>query len=195
MAKHEATGTVAQVLVGQTKGTLVTTVETTIRITPEGVEGDLHAGLSRASDSRTPWYKRGLPIHNTRQVSLIAAEEMAELAAALGLPEVLPAWLGANIMVQGIADFSHLPPASRIFFPDRTVLFVTEQNFPCVQPGRVLQEQFADEPGLAQRFVKAALHLRGIVALVEHPGTVSAGDAVRVAVAEQIPYRGLVPVS
>ncbi|MDQ6603490.1 MAG: MOSC domain-containing protein [Chloroflexota bacterium] len=186
--KRELTGQVARVLVGRDTVSLVTTSDTTIEITMEGVAGDKHAGITRLSDSRTPWFTRGTVIRNSRQVSLVAAEDLERIAAALELPVIEPEWLGANLVLRDIPDFSHLPPGSRLFFPDAAVLVVTEQNFPCIQPGRVIQEQYPDATRLAQQFPKAALHLRGIVACVERPGTIRAGDTVRVDVIEQAIY-------
>ena len=186
--KRELTGQVARVLVGRDTVSLVTAGETTIEITMEGVAGDKRAGITRLSDSRTPWFTRGTVIRNSRQVSLVAAEDLERIAAALELPVIEPEWLGANLVLRDIPDFSHLPPGSRLFFPDAAVLVVTEQNFPCIQPGRVIQEQYPDATQLAQQFPKAALHLRGIVACVERPGTIRAGDTVRVDVIEQAIY-------
>jgi len=188
--KREVTGQVARVLVGRDAVSLVTTRETMIEITMEGVAGDKHAGITRLSDSRTPWFTRGTVIRNSRQVSLVAAEELERIATAMDLPVIEPEWLGANLVLGNLPDFSHLPPGSRLFFPDHTVLVVTEQNFPCVYPGKVIQAQYPDTPRLAQHFPKAALHLRGLVACVEYPGTIREGDTVRVDVIEHVPYRG-----
>ncbi|MCA1666635.1 MAG: MOSC domain-containing protein [Thermomicrobia bacterium] len=186
--KRELTGQVVRVLVGRDAASLVTTKETAVTITMEGVAGDKHAGITRLSDSRTPWFTRGTVIRNSRQISLVAAEELARLAAAIDLPVIEPEWLGANVVLRDIPDFSHLPPGSRLFFPDQTVLVVTEQNFPCIYPGKIIQAQYPDVARVAQTFPKAALHLRGPVACVEYPGTIREGDPVRVDVIEQISY-------
>ncbi|MGI8857874.1 MAG: MOSC domain-containing protein [Thermomicrobiales bacterium] len=188
--KRALTGQVTRTLVGRDAVSLVTTKERAIRITMEGVAGDKHAGITRLSDSRTPWYTRGIVIRNSRQVSLVSAEDLERIAAALALPVIEPEWLGANLVLRDIPDFSHLPPGSRLFFPDDAVLVVTEQNLPCVQPGRVIQEQYPDAARLAQQFPKVALHLRGIVACVERPGAISEGDTVRIDVIEHTPYGG-----
>ncbi len=184
------TGQVVRVLVGRDAVSLVTTRETAIAITMEGVAGDKHAGITRLSDSRTPWFTRGTVIRNSRQVSLVAVEELERMAAAMDLPVIEPEWLGANLVLRDLPDFSHLPPGSRLFFPDQAVLVVTEQNFPCVYPGKIIQEQYPDAPRLAQTFPKVALHLRGLVACVEYPGTIREGDPVRVDVIAQTIYRG-----
>jgi len=184
------TGQVVRVLVGRDAVSLVTTKETTIEITLEGVAGDKHAGITRLSDSRTPWFTRGTVIRNSRQVSLVSVEDLDRMATVMELPVIEPEWLGANLVLRDIPDFSHLPPGSRLFFPDQTVLVVTEQNFPCVYPGKIIQAQYPDASRIAQTFPKAALHLRGLVACVEYPGTISEGDTVRVDVIEHAPYRG-----
>lgn len=188
--KREMTGQVVRVLVGRDAVSLVTTKETTIEITLEGVAGDKHAGITRLSDSRTPWFTRGTVIRNSRQVSLVSVEDLDRMATVMELPVIEPEWLGANLVLRDIPDFSHLPPGSRLFFPDQTVLVVTEQNFPCVYPGKIIQAQYPDASRIAQTFPKAALHLRGLVACVEYPGTISEGDTIRVDVIEHAPYRG-----
>ncbi len=188
--KREVTGHVVWALVGRDAVSLVTTRETAIAITMEGVAGDKHAGITRLSDSRTPWFTRGTVIRNSRQISLVSLEDLDRMATAMDVPGIEPEWLGANLVLRDIPDFSHLPPGSRLFFPDHTVLVVTEQNFPCVYPGKIIQAQYPDAPRLAQTFPKAALHLRGLVACVEYPGTIREGDTVRVDVIEHAPYRG-----
>src|SRR3954452_11149033 len=95
-------GIVRRALVARDRDSLVTAPEARINLTWEGVEGDRHAGLTRRSDSRTPHYRRGTEIRNTRQVSLVSAEELAVIADRLGMLRVLPEWLGANLTVAGI---------------------------------------------------------------------------------------------
>jgi hypothetical protein len=172
--------TVTFVGVGLSPSTLVTTAQNPITLSWEGVEGDTHAGLMRKSDAREPHYPRGTLIRNHRQVSLVSAEELAEVATAMQLPHLLPEWLGANICLSGIPNFTQLAPATRLFFSDGAVLMVTYENLPCVGPGKVIQAQFSERGGLQSRFPKAALHKRGLVAVVEKPGTVRLGEGVAV---------------
>ena len=51
-----------------------------------GLVGDRHAGFVKQSDGRTPQYPRGTPIRNTRQVSIVAEEELAMMAARMDVP-------------------------------------------------------------------------------------------------------------
>jgi hypothetical protein len=46
----------------------------------DGVEGDYHAGPTRKSGGREPWYPRGTEIRNERQLSIVAADELAMAA-------------------------------------------------------------------------------------------------------------------
>jgi hypothetical protein len=173
------TGKVLAVLVGRDPHALVSTPQPEVNVTFEGFEGDLHAGFTRPSDARKPFYPRGTLIRNDRQVSLVSTEELARVAQALGLPEIRPEWLGANLLIEGVADFTRLPPATRLFFSSGAVLLVSAENNPCSGPGRVLQAQFPASRA-AKDFPRAALHQRGLVAVVERPGLIRAGDTVSV---------------
>jgi len=144
-----------------------------------GLEGDRHSGISRPSCSRTPWHKRGTEIANTRQISLVAIEDCREIALRLGVPSVDPRLLGANLLLEGIEQFTALPPSTRLQFPSGATLFITEENRPCRLPGRELALEY-NEPRFEMLFPKVAAGLRGVVALVESPGEVAAGDACRV---------------
>jgi MOSC domain-containing protein YiiM len=144
-----------------------------------GIAGDRHAGATRAADARAPWHSRGTPIANTRQLSFVSVEECAEVAALLGIPEVDPALLGANLLLEGFPELSFLPLATRLQFPSGATIFVTEQNAPCIHPARKLAEAHGD-PRLAALFPKMAIGRRGLVGLVERAGLVRTGDAVRV---------------
>ena len=62
-----------------------------------GLSGEVHAGLTRPSCSRvTKQYPRGTEIRNVRQLCVVSAEEMAEVAADMGLSAMDYAWVGAS---------------------------------------------------------------------------------------------------
>ncbi len=184
------TGTVRETLAGWDAGSLVTTACPGIEIDFEGVIGDRHRGYTRPADARVPHYPRGTPIRNTRQLSLVSVEELRDIAAALQLPAVTGAWLGANLVIEGIPRLTRIPAGSRLFFPDGTALAVEGENLPCTGPGRVIAAQHPERADLAGRFPKAALHLRGLVAWVERPGKIRPGDSMEIRVAECLPYPG-----
>ena len=84
------TGIISGVYIGQHRHTLASSRIPGVQATFEGLEGDLHAGLTRVSDVRVPHYPRCTLIRNTRQFSMLSVEELAEVAGALGIPEVRP---------------------------------------------------------------------------------------------------------
>ncbi len=170
-------GMVLAVLVGRNKHSLVSVPQTEVNATFEGLEGDRHAGFTRPADARKPFYPRGTPIRNDRQVSLVAVEELAQVAQALELPEIRPEWLGANLLIGGIPALTLLPPHTRLFFEGGVVLLVSEENLPCSGPGKVLQTHFPENPH-CKEFPRAALHKRGLVAVIERPGLIRLGEQV-----------------
>jgi hypothetical protein len=159
---------------------LASTPVEAVTVTLDGFAGDRHAGPTRRADARVPFFPRGTVIRNTRQISLIAEEELAAIAAALGIAAVDPAWLGANLVTRGLPQLTALPPGTRLFFPAKATLVVTGENELCIQPGRTIAAYHPDMPKLAGRFVKAALGRRGLVAWVERAGTIRAGDTLQV---------------
>ncbi len=177
---HPPEGFVVSALLGLDRDSLVTTPFDQVQVVLEGFGGDRHAGMTRPSDTRTPHYPRGTIIRNDRQVSLLSVEEMAVVSARLGLPEIRPEWLGANLLLEGIPQLTRLPPASRLFFVQGAVLYISGENNPCIHPGKILQVHYPDRPDLAPAFVKAAAHLRGLVAVVEKPGVIARGNTVSV---------------
>ena len=178
--RNESIGYLKSLLTGNDPDALLTVKRNTVQASLEGLEGDKHSGFTRASDSRTPFYERGTLIRNDRQISIVSSEELALIAGRLGLPEILPEWLGANLEIVGIPNLTLLPPTTRIFFPQEAVLTVTAENHPCKGPGRILQQQYVHEPDLVARFVQAAQHLRGVVAVVERAGVITVDDELRV---------------
>jgi hypothetical protein len=156
-----------------------------------GYSADCHAGETRPSCSRvTGQYPRGTTIRNVRQVSLVSAEELAEIAAALGLDRVEPAWVGASVVVEGIPDFSHVPPSSRLQGPDGATLTVDMQNRPCRFPAKTIETA---RPGRGKRFKEVAGGRRGVTAWVERPGVLRLGDVLRLHVPDQRPWAHLEP--
>ncbi len=149
-----------------------------LSLTLNGIEGDRHAGVQRGADARTPWHRRGTPIANTRQLSILSVEDCAEIALILDIEEVDPALLGANVVIGGFPQLSLLAPASRLQFPSGATIFVTEQNAPCRHPAEKLAAAY-DRPRLVAGFARAAIGRRGVVGIVEREGPVVIGDPVR----------------
>ncbi|MFD3191705.1 MOSC domain-containing protein [Sedimentitalea sp. HM32M-2] len=152
----------------------------------EGLAGERHEGLTRPSCARvTDLYTKGTTIRNTRQLSLLSAEELDMIAADMELATLDPALIGATMVVRGIADFSHIPPATRLQAPSGAVLTVDLENGPCVFPGREIE---AEAPGHGKLFKPAAADRRGVTAWVERPGTIKLGDRLRLFLPDQRPW-------
>ncbi len=149
-----------------------------MRLTFAGPEGDCHTGLTRKSDSRTlPLYKRDIDIRNVRQVTLLAVEELADIADRLKIPAIDPSWFGANIVVKSVPDFTLLPPSTRLQFPSGATLVVDMENYPCSQIAKVVERH---HPGTQFNVVKAAMHKRGVTAWVEREGEIHTGDSIKI---------------
>ena len=148
-----------------------------------GPAGEAHGGLTRPACSRVAaLHKRGTEIRNVRQLTILCAEELAAIAARMGLPALDPAWLGASVVVSGLPDFTHLPPSSRLQAPAGTTLTVDMENRPCHLPAEVIE---AARPGAGAAFRAAAKGRRGVTAWVERPGPLALGDALRLFVPDQ----------
>ncbi|MGO4853727.1 MOSC domain-containing protein [Phaeovulum sp. W22_SRMD_FR3] len=155
----------------------------TLTLSFAGPEGEDHGGLTRPSCSRVlDQYPRGTEIRNVRQLTIVSAEELAQIAATMGLDALDPAWLGATLVLEGIPDLSHLPPSSRLQGAAGATVVIDMQNRPCTLPARVIEEA---RPGFGARFKPAAVGLRGVTAWVEREGNLSLGEVMRLHVPDQ----------
>jgi len=151
-----------------------------------GFEGDAHAGLTRASCVRVKGqYPMGTEIRNVRQLSILSLEDLEKIAAKMDIPQVMPEWVIANLVVSGIPDFTLLPPSSRLIFAAGTALVVDMENRPCAYPGSIIE---AHHPGKGKSFARSALNCRGVTAWVEREGLISVGDSIAVHIPEQACY-------
>ncbi|MFU8777812.1 MAG: MOSC domain-containing protein [Roseovarius sp.] len=154
-----------------------------VDVTFAGVAGEEHAGLTRPSCSRVvSQHPKGTEIRNARQFSLLSAEDMAALAAAMGIARLDPAWLGASLVIAGIPDLSHLPPSSRLQGPDGVTLVVDMENRPCHLPAKVIETH---APGFGAKFKRAAVGRRGVTAWVEREGRLALGQMLRLHIPDQ----------
>lgn len=127
-------------------------------------------------------YPRGAEIFNRRQLTVVSLEDCALIAHALGLRQILPEWLGANLALSGVSSLTSLSPGSRLVFASGAGLVCEEENLPCIHPGNIVQSYYPAIPKLASRFVRAALGRRGICCVVESPGMIYAGGTVTIAI-------------
>jgi len=141
-----------------------------------GVAGEAHSGLTRPSCVRVKTqFPEGTEIRNVRQLSILSAEEMAATAAEMGLDRLEPEWVGASMIVEGIDDFTHLPPSSRLMNAAGTSLVIDMHNRPCQFPAREIEQERA---GFGKHYKPAAQGRRGVTAWVEREGMIRQGDAI-----------------
>jgi hypothetical protein len=143
-----------------------------------GPVGDRHHGETMRSDVRqASVFAKGTVIRNHRQVSLVAAEELALIAEAMGLPDLAPGLIADNICTEGIPDLTALPRMTRLVFDGGAVLLLGGENLPCTIAGALVEAVHGTAP---QAFPKAAIGRRGVTGWVEHPGVVRPGEGLRV---------------
>ncbi len=151
-----------------------------------GFEGEVHAGVTRPSCSRvTMLYPRDTEIRNVRQLCVVSAEEMGEVARDLGLQAMDYAWVGASLVLEGIPDLTYLPPSSRLQGPDGVTLVVDMENLPCQEPAVTIEKA---RPGQGKGFKTAAKGKRGVTAWVEREGVLRLGDEVKLLIPAQRPW-------
>jgi hypothetical protein len=153
----------------------------------QGIPGARHYGFTRKAGPREPWYKRGMEMRSGRQITAVSREDLAAIAAAMHVERIAPEWIGANIVVSGVPHFTLLPPGTRIVFAEATIV-VEAPNAPCKIAGAAIAGHLtpgAAPGGLDLAFPAKTKGLRGVVASVERPGTIRAGEPVTVKVPPQ----------
>lgn len=154
-----------------------------VAVSYAGIAGEAHGGLTRPSCSRVvAQYPKGTEIRNVRQFSVLSVEELAAIAAEMGVARIEPSWVGASLVVEGIPDFTHVPPSARLQGPDGVALVVDMENRPCHLPARVIDAHAA---GFGQRFKRAAEGRRGVTAWVEREGVLRVGEMLRLHIPDQ----------
>ena len=149
-----------------------------------GFVGESHFGVTRPSCVRVrSQHKQGTTINNVRQLSVMSAEEIAHIAEKMGLEDIDPTLLGASLILEGIADFTHVPPSSRLQSATTgATLMVDMVNRPCILPGREIE---MEHEGFGAKFKPAAVGKRGVTASVEREGLLEIGDVMRLHIPDQ----------
>jgi len=154
-----------------------------VDVSYDGFPGERHTGLTRESCVRVKEiYAEGTEIRNVRQISIISEEDMALVAEGMGLDRIEPEWLGANLLLAGIPNFTLLPPSTRLLFSGGACLVVDMENEPCGYPAQEIQKVHGSKGRL---FVKNARHRRGVTAWVEKEGPIAEGDTIKVFIPNQ----------
>lgn len=169
--------------VSEAGGTLRSEPLDTVDATLDGFPGEAHGGATRPACTRVKTqYERGTAIRNVRQLSILSAEELAQIAAKMEMDRIDPAWVGASMIVEGIPDFSHVPPSSRLMAPSGAGITIDMENRPCIYPGREIEKE---AEGFGKRFKPAAKGLRGVTAWMEYGGRLSVGDELVLHIPDQ----------
>lgn len=148
-----------------------------------GIAGEAHGGVTRASCVRVKsQHPKGTEIANVRQLSVLSAEELDLIRAEMGIGRFDPAWVGASLVIEGIPDFTHVPPSSRLQAPSGATLVIDMENRPCVLPAPLID---AVHPGAGKLFKPAAKGRRGVTAWVEREGMIALGDVLTLHVPDQ----------
>ncbi len=162
-----------------------------IRVEFDGVVDDRHQSFSRTCFGGDKQAKGSLR-RNERQWSAVSVEELAEISEKMDLSAPLSAAdVGANLCLQGVDELSRLPMGSILEFPSGAVLMVSEYNPPCRDKGAQLASKYETRSGVVLSdtdFPKAAKLTRGVVGVVEVPGTIVPGDEVVITVYEHPPW-------
>ena len=175
--------------VGDRDASLKSSAAAAARLSFAGLEGEAHSGLTRPSDVRVEdLYPLDTAIRNTRQLSILSAEDIEAIASDMGLAALKPEFLGANLVIRGLPWFTLVPPASRLQFAGGATVTVDMENLPCNHPAREIETV---HPGHGRKFKAAARRRRGVTAWVEREGVVRTGDAVRLFVPVQPAWPGL----
>ncbi|WP_298857881.1 MOSC domain-containing protein [uncultured Sulfitobacter sp.] len=158
----------------------------TLILSLAGPEGEDHGGLTRPSCSRVlSQYTRDTVIRNTRQLCVMSTEELAAIASTMGVEALDPSYMGATLVIEGIADFTHVPPSSRLQAESGATIVIDMENRPCVLPARGIEE---DMPGAGAAVKGASKNRRGVTAWVEREGTLKLGEHMRLHVPDQRPW-------
>lgn len=151
--------------------------------TLEGFPGEAHGGATRPSCVRVKsQHPQGTIIRNVRQLSVLSAEDLAATAAEMGLDAIDPILVGASMVIEGIPDFTHIPPSSRLQAPSGACLVIDMENRPCTLPAREIEREAA---GFGALYKGAAKGRRGVTAWIERAGRFAVGDVLVLHVPDQ----------
>jgi hypothetical protein len=88
-------------------------------------------------------------------------------------------------VIEGIADFTHVPPSSRLQAASGATIVVDMENRPCTLPARGIEE---DMPGYGAAIKGASKNRRGVTERVEREGTLVLGETMRLHILDQRPW-------
>ena len=166
-------------------GTLRKEGQASIDFAIDGIVGDRHRGPTRRCWEQTDKQPGGTERRNERQWSAVAQEDLDVVSETLNLVTPLAAGdVAVNLSIEGVPDLSRLPRGTTLTFAGGVVLMVEEYNPPCSRMSHFVAGQYPTrngEPLADTDFIEASKFCRGLVGVVEVPGTVAVGESVTVA--------------
>ncbi|MDO9382559.1 MAG: hypothetical protein Q7T86_06810 [Hyphomicrobiaceae bacterium] len=176
--KRKRAGRIAGLFAHSTSGAAKEPVSQ-LALTFSGVLGDGHSGMTRPAGVREPAFKRGHEIANMRQLSLVSVEELADVAALMGVAAIDPGWVAANVAIQGAGPITQFPSGTIIRFqPSQASIYVTGLNTPCTFAAKLIGKAGRYPAADTASFVRHATGRRGLVGIVYAAGVISVGDSV-----------------
>ncbi|MHA2253902.1 MAG: MOSC domain-containing protein, partial [Candidatus Kariarchaeaceae archaeon] len=130
--------------------------------------------------------KASVEIRNNAQWTAISEDEITSINNNLELDEneLKPEYIGMNILVKGVSNFTQTPRGHYLVFtenekyenhdPYQVVLIVHGEVNPCAYAGGGVEAGTGRE-NIANKFPKAANRLRGLRGWVEKPGVIKKG--------------------
>ena len=103
-----------------------------LSLTFEGIPGDIHAGHTRKSGAREPYYERGTEMRNERQLSILSIDEMHTIVRRMEISELKSEWISGNLLLDGIPNLIRLPPRTVLFSMVARLFALTEIICPAV---------------------------------------------------------------
>ena len=140
-----------------------------------GVVGELNAGAMLMTGA-------GELIPNVRHFTAVSPFELGEIAAALKIPFLDPAWLSANICFDGLDRLTKvLVAGTRLLNAEgQAVLEVKDETDPCLKMGQRLASLHPLHEIQPQYFPKYAYGLRGVYGIALEPTVIRLYDTLTV---------------
>ena len=89
--------TVTGLGIADTAGSFVCRPVPQLQLVWGGLEGDRHFGMTMKSNVRQRHHPRGTELRNSRQLSILTDEELAQIATTLAIARIGFEWLGGNL--------------------------------------------------------------------------------------------------
>ena len=180
MSSTVFTLTIVSLYLSKAPGDNISAPAAELRLRPRyGIVGDSHAGETQFDEGT------GQHVLNLRHFTAVTPRELGEVAEALGIPFLDPAWLKANIcfaspdiasITQTLVDGTTLLNAQ-----GHPVLEIKGPTDPCLGMGARIAARFPQLPVEAQRFPKLSYGRRGVHGIALEETTLTIGDTFTVA--------------